>query len=186
MKGKHTRIDLHQQFIEVFNKEEMLAFFDFRATTGKGTSVSGLCKVSKPKDGKSDAHYFSLLFIIETPDEETWREVESWFSSILWDNLEECLPELESVLSIPFSLQEFTGNFFQEIDIYVKENTVPSRSFILETLFPGVRSVSGIEAGEPVFWEDLPRVSKDLPETSPGDGSPNASLMSRLKDFFSI
>lgn len=184
MKEKHTRIDLHQQFIEVFNKEEMLAFFDFRATTGKGTTVSGLCKVSKPKDGKSDAHYFSLLFIIETPDEETWRDVDSWFSAILWDDLQECLPEFESVLSIPFTLQEFTGNFFQEIDIYVKENTAPSRSFILGTLFPGVRSVSGIESGEPVFWEDLPLIPKDLPETSPGGGSPNASLMSRLQDFF--
>jgi hypothetical protein len=183
MKGKHTGIDLHQQFIEVFNKEEMLAFFDFQAKTGNGTSVSGLCKVSKPKDGNSDTRYFSLLFIIETPDEQTWREVDGWFSSILWDNLQGCLPEFESVLSIPFTLEEFTGNFFQEIDIYVKENTAPSREFILGTLFPGVRSVSGIDAGEAVFWEDLP-LSKNLPETTSGGGSPNASLMTRLQDFF--
>ncbi len=183
MMGKHSGIDLHQQFIDVFTREEMLAFFDFRADTGKGGTVSGLCKVSKPKEGKSDMRYFSLLFIIETPDEQTWRDVDGWFSLVPWDDLQQCLPEFDSVLSIPFTLQEFTGNFFQEIDIYVKENTVPSRSFILGALLPAVRSVSGIDAGEPVFWEDLPASPKE-PAQDSGEGGSNPSLISRLQDFF--
>lgn len=181
MTGKHSGIDLHQQFIEVFNREEMLAFFDFRAETGRDCFATGLCKISKPKEGASNTHYFSLLFIIETPDEETWRTVDAWFSSIDWETLRSCLPEFESVLSIPFTLQQFTGNFFQEIDIYVREDTPPSRSFILGALFPAVRSVSGMEAGEPVFWEDLPSSS-----TGQKPESRNASFLERLQDLIRL
>lgn len=181
MTGKHSGIDLRQQFIEVFNREEMLAFFDFRAKTGLDGFATGLCKISKPKEGASNTHYFSLLFIIETPDEETWHTVDTWFSSIDWDTLRNCLPEFESVLSIPFALQQFTGNFFQEIDIYVREETPPSRSFILGALFPAVRTTSGIEAGEPIFWEDLPPSrSGENPENR------NASLLERLQNLIRL
>jgi hypothetical protein len=184
MKGKHPAIDLHREFINVFNREEMLAFFDFQADTGKGATVSGLCKVSKPKEGKSDMCYFSLLFIIETPDENIWQDVDTWFSSIQWDGLKHRLPEFESVLSIPFTTDEFTGNFFQEIDVYVREDTEPSRSFILDGLCPAVRSVSRITSGEPVFWKDLP-TPPNLAASAEG-GDPNASLVGKLRNFLKI
>ncbi|HOP40731.1 MAG TPA: hypothetical protein PLI53_06775, partial [Geobacteraceae bacterium] len=109
------------------------------------------------------------------------RIVDSWFSSINWDDLRNRLPEFESVLSIPFTLQKFTGNFFQEIDIYVREDTPPSRSFILGALFPAVRSVSGIDPGEPVFWEDLP--SSNNGHTIE---SSNASLLERLQNLIRL
>jgi len=181
---KKPGIDLHQEFIELFRKEEMLAFFDFRSETGKGAPFSGLCKVSKPIAGKSDSMYLSLLFIIETPEEQLWRDVAGWFDAIVWDGLNQRLPEFESVLSIPYALESFTGNYFQEVDIYLKSGTVLSRSYVLGTLYPAVRAVAGIEADEPVFWEDLPNRGCGTTAQTCDSARGGGSLISRLQEFF--
>jgi hypothetical protein len=184
MKGNSGGIDLYRQFIDEFHKEEMLAFFDFQADTEHNGTLSGLCKVSRPKPGKSDSRYLSLLFIIETPDEQAWKEAQTRFGRIPWDGLQGRFPEFESALSIPFTLREFTGNHFQEVDIYLKEGTLISRSFILGTLCPSVFSVAGIRAGEPVFREDLPDSCKDPERAIQENNAPGASLVSRLRALF--
>ncbi len=184
MKRNKPGIDLHQEFIELFRKEEMLAFFDFQSKTDKDAPFSGLCKVSKPAPGKSDSMYLSLLFIIETPEEQLWRDVAAWFDAIDWEGLSSRLPEFESVLSIPYSLESFTGNFFQEVDVYLKKGTVLSRSYVLGTLYPAVRTVAGIEAGEPVFWEDLPNRDRGATTQNTGSARNGGSLISRLQEFF--
>jgi hypothetical protein len=176
-------IDLYREFIDVFRKEEMLAFFDFQAESGGIGPLTGLCKISRPKAGKADSRYLSLLFIIETPDEEAWKAAEARFGRIAWDGLRDRFPEFESALSIPFTLQEFSGNYFQEIDIYLKDTARVSRSFILGTLCPSVFSVAGLTAGEPVFREDLPDVEKGLTEAIIADKESGGSLLSRLRDF---
>lgn len=177
-------IDLYREFIDVFRKEEMLAFFDFQADAGDVGPLSGLCKISRPKPGKADSRYLSLLFIIETPDEKVWKEAEARFGKIEWDGLQDRLPEFESALSIPFTLKEFSGDYFLEIDIYLKDTAVISRSFILGTLCPSVFSVAGLTAGEPVFREDLPDAEHDLKEAIIANKESGDSLISRLRDFF--
>ena len=179
-------IDLYREFIDVFHKEEMLAFFDFRDETNADGPMSGLCKISRPKPGKADSRYLSLLFIVETADEKAWREAEARFGAIDWDALRDRFPEFESALSIPFTLREFTGNYFQEVDIYLKNNAVVSRSFIVGTLCPSVFSVAGITAGEPVFREDLPDAEQDLTESLLVDKGSGDSLVSRLRTFFKL
>jgi hypothetical protein len=183
---KTTGIDLYREFIDVFHKEEMLAFFDFRAEAGAAGPLSGLCKISRPKPGKADSRYLSLLFIVETPDEKAWKEAETRFGEIDWEGLRDRFPEFESALSIPFTLREFTGNYFQEIDIYLKDTTVISRSFIVGTLCPSVFSVAGITAGDPVFREDLPDAEQDLTESLLVDKESGDSLVSRLRNFFKL
>jgi hypothetical protein len=176
-------IDLYREFIDVFRKEEMLAFFDFQAESGGTGPLTGLCKISRPKAGKADSRYLSLLFIIETPDEKARKEAEARFGEIEWDGLRDRFPEFESALSIPFTLQEFSGNYFQEIDIYLKDAAMVSRSFILGTLCPSVFTVAGLAAGEPVFREDLPDAEKDLTESLIANRESGDSLISRLRDF---
>jgi hypothetical protein len=181
---RETGIDLYQEFIDVFHKEEMLAFFDFLTHGGAADSLSGLCKISRPKPGKADSRYLSLLFIVDTPDEDAWKKAEARFAEIDWDGLRDRLPEFESALSIPFSLREFTGNYFQEIDVYLKNNTAVSRSFIVGALCPAIFSVARLRAGEPVFREDLPDAEKDMKESLLVDKGRGDSLVSRLRDFF--
>ena len=176
-------IDLYREFIDVFRKEEMLAFFDFQTESGGNEPLTGLCKISRPKAGKSDSRYLSLLFIVETPDEKSWKEAETRFGEIEWDGLRDRFPEFESALSIPFTLKEFSGNYFQEIDIYLKDAAVVSRSFILGTFCPSVFSVAGLTAGEPVFREDLPDAEKDLKEAIIANKESGGSLVLRLRDF---
>ncbi|NMC75625.1 MAG: hypothetical protein GYA56_14880 [Geobacteraceae bacterium] len=183
---KGPGVDLYREFIHVFRTEEMLAFFDFRDETTTDGSLSGLCKISRPKPGKAGSRYLSLLFIVETPDEKALQEAEARFGSIDWNGLRNRFPEFESALSIPFTLREFTGNYFQEVDIYLKDNAVVSRSFIVGTLCPSVFSVAGITADEPVFREDLPDARQDLTESLLVDKGSGDSLVSRLRTFFKL
>lgn len=184
---KNTKgIDLYKEFIDVFSKEEMLAFFDIRVETGAGEPLSGLCKISRPKPGKAQSLYFSFLFMIETPDEKTWKEAQERFGKIDWDRLRDRFPEFRSQLSIPFTLREFTGNYFQEIDIYLDENAEITRSFIVGTLCRSVFHVAGITAGEPVFREDLPDSRDDMTKPLRIAEESGGSLVSILRDFFKL
>lgn len=179
MTGIRGGIDLYREFIDVFRREEMLAFFDFQAETEHHGTLSGLCRISRPKPGRSDSLYLSLLFIIETPDKQVWREACERFDAIDWDRIGDRLPEFESVLSMPFSLREFTGSHFQEIDIYLRNDAVISRPFITGTLCPAVCHAARITAGAPLFREDLPDSAGGLTVENGGD-----SLVSRLRDYF--
>ena len=43
--------DLKQQLIGLFDKEKVVAFFDFRLVVDQNESVQGLCKISESKEG---------------------------------------------------------------------------------------------------------------------------------------
>lgn len=178
-------VDLYREFIEVFRREEMLALFDFQAETGNGGHLTGLCKISRPKGGRSDSRYVSLLFIIETPDEQALKEARTRFDAVNWELLADRLPEFESVLSIPFALREFTGSHFREIDIYLKERGAVSRRFIANALCPAVCSVAGLRGGEPVFREELPDAAREPASVNLADAG-GSSLVSRLRDMFKL
>lgn len=180
----HDGIDLYREFIEVFRREEMLALFDFQSGSGDGGTLSGLCKISRPRNGRSDSRYVSVLFIIEAPDEKALKEARTSFDAINWERLADRLPEFESVLSIPFALRDFTGSHFREIDIYLKDRGAITRRFIRDALCPAVCSVAGIRGGEPVFREELPDTPKETPAGPTGvEGS---SLLSRLRGLLKL
>ncbi len=46
---KSDRIDIMQEFVELYHQEEMLAFFEFSIERPGAAAVNGLCKISKPK-----------------------------------------------------------------------------------------------------------------------------------------
>jgi len=67
-------LDLKQQIVDLFNLEEMFAFFDFVLKMGSERTVTGLCKISRPK-AKKRARYYSMLFIIDTANDEIRWEI---------------------------------------------------------------------------------------------------------------
>jgi hypothetical protein len=177
-------IDLTRQLIDLFNKEQMLAFFDFKVTPGENEPVSGLCKISRPKGADEQTQYVSLLFLIDTPNDEVWEHVNAFVNHIGWDAFRRELPGAETVLSIPHLIHT-TGIFFKETAIYLSSNVTVSKYYVSNKLYPAVLRVMGLRAGELVFWEDLPESKQEIKGLGSGKGS-SRSMVARLKDFLGL
>ena len=177
-------IDLNQQLIDLFNKEEMLAFFDFQLSFSGNEQVTGLCKISRPKDTDQDTQYISLLFLIDTPNRALWEHVHAYAENIGWSKFETDLPEIETVLSIPH-LHHGIGIYFKETAIYLKSGAAASKYYVTNKLYPAILKIMGLRAGELVFWEDLPETKHNLKGVL-AEKESSQSLLSRLKDFFRL
>ena len=154
-------IDLRQQVVDLFNKEEMLAFFDFSLEVGGTGTATGLCKVSRPKRAKSQARYYSMLFMIDTPDAAMRRDIGMYMGRVNWQGLADEIPGVESVLSMR-GVDLGPTVFFQETDVYVKQGTDVTARYIANDVYPAVVKAVGLRPGELVFWEDLPVQEKAI------------------------
>lgn len=174
-------IDLTRQLIELFNKEQMLAFFDFHIYPGGNDAVSGLCKISKPRGTDQQTQYVSLLFLIDTPDDAVWESVNAFIESIEWHAFEHELPGTGIVLSI-LHMFHASGMYFKETAIFLGNNIRISRQFVREKLYPAISRVMGLTAGELIFWEDLPETKQEIKQIAL-ERVPSQSFVARLKAF---
>ena len=177
-------LDLTRQFIDLFNKEQMLAFFDFQITPGGNEPVSGLCKISRPKGTGEQSQYVSLLFLIDTPTDELWEHVNTFVNHINWDAFRREVPMVDTVLSIPHLIHK-SGIYFKETAIYLGGDLSVSRYYVSSKLYPAILKVIGLKAGELVFWDDLPESKQKIKGIATGKVS-HQSLVSKLKDFFGL
>lgn len=177
-------IDVNQQLINLFSKEEMLAFFDFRLHLGGNEPVSGLCKISKPKSTAEEAQYLSLLFLIDTPSEAIRQEVDAFAKNIGWDSFRREMPGVETVLPIP-TRHQGTGIYFKETDIYLKSEVVVSKAYVASKLCPAISMVVGLRPGELVFWDDLNEKKQAIRRVIPVEER-DRSIFSRLKEFLGL
>jgi hypothetical protein len=177
-------IDLTRQLIDLFNKEQMLAFFDFQLTPAGNEPVSGLCKISRPKGKGEQTQYVSLLFLIDTPNDALWEHVNIFVNHIGWDAFRRELPGVDTVLSIPHLIHK-TGIYFKETAIYLSGDITVSKYFVSNKLYPAILRVMALKAGELVFWEDLPESKEQIKGIAGAKESPQ-SLVSRLKDLFGL
>lgn len=146
-------VDLDKELDELLKKEEIFAFFDIQIPTPSKKMVSGLCRVSKPKMGESKSVYFSLLFILDIPDSETWRETDNIMNNIPWDEFEKHSKRVRYVLPM-FSQSLKSGNYFKEVCLYVSNMGDFSRDYLFEILFPIVSKITGFKTGELIFLDE--------------------------------
>jgi hypothetical protein len=171
-------IDMDSQFTSLFNTEEMLAFFPFQMTPDGSEQVDGLCKISRPKEGKNGGRYFSLLYIIDTPNDATRRGVEASLKRINWGGMNRLLPEIECVLPITYPDKD-KENLLAEYDVFVNQSCELSRSYVFHNLFPAIAQTSGFSNGELIFWDS----AKESSKTPPPERKNSQSLLQRLKDL---
>jgi hypothetical protein len=172
--GRDPVIDAHKQFVDLFKKEEMLAFFDFLLPLAENRTAAGLCKISRPKGDLQQGRYLALLFLIDAPDEALREEVTAYAKRIPWNHLAELAPGIETVLSIP-DLHSGSGFYYKETDLYVSGKVELSKAYVVSKLFPAILRVTGFSARELVFWEDVPAEAR---------GEAPNSFKERLKDLF--
>ncbi len=177
-------IDLDRQLRELFKKERMLAFFDFRVSLGGAEPLSGLCKISQPKGGSPQPQYLSLLFLIDTPNATDWQQVGDYTGHLNWDAFLRELPGVETVLPLPH-LHRGTGIYFKEVDIYLNSAEQITKPYVLSKLYPAILRVMKLTGGEVVFWDDVPESKLELQGLALGKEG-GRSVVARLKDFFGI
>ncbi len=177
-------LDLDQQLLELFQKEEIFAFIDFQLPLTGIEPASGLCKISKPKAGKQQSQYFSLFFLIDSPTESIWEKIDSLFRSISWNRMADKLPGVDAVLAIPHS-SRIGGLYFQEIDVYLTKGEFLSKSYLSATLIPEIVSLIGCRPGELVLWEDRSSSADTSVKTIP-TGDSNRLLTQRLREFLGV
>lgn len=169
-------LDINQVARDVFKTEEMLAYAMFSAVAEGGPPLEGFCKISKPKTvGK--LKYFSVFYIIDTPDKESRDAATRLTSKIDWKQLKQMLPEVEDEMEIP--QQSSTDYLFMEHEIFVNNPECLSKKYIFFTLYPTLVRLTGFRGDDLHFWD-----TETKPNASPFlemEGSP--SLFDRLKAF---
>lgn len=175
-------IDLKQQLIGLFEKEEVLAFFDFELTVDPGASVQGLCKISEPKAGAAKSNYLSLLFIIDAIDDAIEAKVDAHMKGILWQEFKGRLSGIDMIVPMPH-VGYGTRHYLKEVELYLDRQTQITPSFVSGDLYRAIVKTLGCSGGEPVFWSDLPRVKKQLERTEIHQGA-DRSMIETIIDYF--
>lgn len=154
MPNEDLIVDLDKELTSLFDKEEMFAFFNFEVNTPSEKIVPGLCKVTKPKVGEAQSVYFSLLFILDIQDNETWTEVDALINNIPWDNFERYSERIKYVLPM-LSRSLSTGNYFKEVCIYITSINDLTKQYIFNKIYSILPVVTNFKTDDLTFWDDL-------------------------------
>ncbi len=181
-------IDLDKELADLFEKEDVFGFFDVSLTMGAAGTISGICKVSKPRGAKSEPKYFSLLFIIDIPDKDVKTEVEKHVSGIDWNAFVRISGNVQRVLPMmPRSLP--SGTYFKEVYIYPENMAGFSKQYVFERLYPSIPAVTGFRTGEMVFWDSIGESAKGAGGPGPenlAQGKEKASFLERIRNILGL
>ncbi|HEV8718931.1 MAG TPA: hypothetical protein VGX03_39685 [Candidatus Binatia bacterium] len=180
---KSEQIDIFQEFVAQYAREEMLAFFEFTLDLEGQESVSGLCRISQPKQGSSRLRYLSLTFVVDTPNEMARAAIEHVLAHLTETTLRAVLSQTAGVVPTP-SMHTGPEHYIRQIDILLSVNTTPDKRFISESLVPALQKVFPLQISEVSWWEARPVGPHDAgsePQTREGQ---SASLVANLKNFF--
>lgn len=173
-------IDLDLELSELFNKEEMLAFFDFHFPFGENEVLSGLCKISDPKEHEDRSTYYSLLFLIDVPEGKTHEDVDSLMAGVDWDQFRRYLPHVENVMPLPIH-HTVKGVHVTETYVYTTAPDTPPDIYVRHELYPAILRVTGFKGGELVIWSEIADMASDLG----GAAKPLSPSLRRLKGLLS-
>lgn len=191
-------IDILKDFVSLYDREEMLAFFQFRCARLDAPPVCGLCRVSKPK-GRADFSYLSLTFMADAADDGARAAVDDVLAKIEADDFRSTLPAIATIVPVP-AMCSGSENYVRQLDAMLRPHIDPGKPFIAERLSPALRTVMQIETGSVVWWADedgtlrpdnAPAPSHAAPVVEPRTAAapappPSAlkSLTQRLKKYF--
>jgi len=144
-------VDLLREFVDLYSREEMLAFFEFRLERPQGGDIEGLCRISQPKDGRSNLYYLSLGFVVDTPDEESRTLIDEALARLDGDALRSAVPSVVEVLPVT-SMPAGPESFVRQADILFDEQSAENPTATLERLVPAVAKITGIHPRELVWW----------------------------------
>lgn len=144
-------VDLMREFVDLYDREEMLAFFEFRLERVGGDEVDGLCRISQPKDGRSNLYYLSVGFVVDTPDEATRAFVDQALEKLDGDALRSAVPSVVEVLPVT-AMPTGPESYVRQADILFDDASAADPDALLAELVPALARVTGIRPREVVRW----------------------------------
>lgn len=172
-------IDIMQEFVDLYGKEEMLAFFDFSIERPGMQAIAGLCRISRPKSSGAKMQYLSLTFVVDTPDESARDAVAAVLERIDADRLRRAVTGVSEVVSMP-SMGGTAQTYVAQADILL--DTVPDKQFIALRLLPAIRSLMQVKPTEVVWWSE-PAATPSPHAAVPAES--DASLVGSIKAYLS-
>ena len=158
------RIDLIQEFVDLYKQEEMLAFFEFRI--GGPTGTAGLCRISKQKGAAAGMRYLSLTFMVDAPDEKSRAAADSALNRIEDAAMQAALPAVAAVVPIPVMIHG-GENYVRQVDVMLREPTEVNNAFVRDRLLPAVFRLSGITTSAVEWWDETaPAAPANATETA--------------------
>jgi hypothetical protein len=170
-------IDLMQEFANLYAREEMLAFFDFNFALPDVAPVAGLCRISKPKSGRSKMQYLSLTFVVDTPDERSLVGVQQALDKLDSEGLRKAVPQVVEVVPVP-SLGSAAENYVSQADILLE--IAPGEFFVSEKLVPAIAGLTQMKVTEFVWWGSGAPAPPAASAPPPAKGS---SLVNSLRQY---
>ncbi len=169
-------IDIIQEFVDQYAREEMVAFFDFVVEREAQQPVSGLCRIARPKGGGSEMHYLSLSFVADTPDDEARATARAALGKIDGPALRQAVHEVAEAIPVP-SFGVGPESCLAQIDVLFQAD--PDRQLIAQQLIPAIQRIAQLRAADIVWWDAVP--AADAPSASPGPAAAGSSLVGRLR-----
>jgi hypothetical protein len=170
-------IDILQDFASLYAREEMMAFFDFGIDRGGAPPVSGLCRLSKPKNPRAGGQYLSLTFVVDTPDDAARGAAQAALDRIAPEPLRSMLPEVREVVAVP-SIDTTPESYVVQLDLMMHAD--PTRPFLSGQLVPAIARLSGLKVVELVWWDNPPVAPKGPAAAGPVTAG---SLVARLRRY---
>ncbi|MCY3020936.1 MAG: hypothetical protein NTW87_18110 [Planctomycetota bacterium] len=175
-----ARIDLVTEVLTLFKDEDMLAFFQFQRKLESGKLVQGLCKVAKSKSDPAKMNYFSIDFIVDSPESAVRQGFDSVISRLENIGARRYMREAEAVTLYPGSTVG-SGTYIRHADVIMAGRLGSSRLFVDASLRPALENACGLKCEEPVWWEDI----KDIAPA--GAQQPHkTSLIDRLRQSLKL
>ncbi len=179
--NEHKPIDIMQEFVDLYGKEEMLAFFDFSIERPGKEAIAGLCRISRPKRSGAKMQYLSLTFVADAPDEHARTTIAAVLERIDADSLRHAGAEVSEVVSLP-SMGDPAQTYVAQADILL--DTAPDKPFIALRLLPAIQRLMQVKPTEVVWWAEPATAGKPGPRPAmPAESA--ASLVSNIRSYLS-
>jgi len=177
------RIDILQEFVAQYAREEMLAFFEFTLERAGHEPLPGLGRISQPKQGSSSLRYLSLAFVFDTPNEAAKTAIEQVLAHLTETSLRASLPQAAGLVPTP-SMHTGPEHYIRQIDILLGAHTTPDKRFISESLMPALHKILPLQFSEVSWWEVRPQGLHDASHAPQAREEHGTSLVASLKNFF--
>lgn len=94
------RIDIMQEFVDLYQHEAMLAFFALQLDREAAEPIRGLCRISKPKS-RPHMPYLSLTFLVDAPDDAARALVDDALARLGATTFTAAVPVVSEVVPVP-------------------------------------------------------------------------------------
>lgn len=138
---------------DFFGNEEFIAFFDMRLHDSGGKSLSGLCKVARPKGNPPKVNYLSLTFIFDTPAPAFHSLAEKCIAKLTGPAFAKYIPEVKTVTSVPCTERK-AETYIHQMDILLAGSQAPDMVSTLRHIVFTIRQTGGFQTEPPQLWDE--------------------------------